>query len=55
VASPILRRRRSPRQALAPQTRGLNDFVHQFKPQVIEAGLLADADMAAAINQIVPK
>jgi hypothetical protein len=31
---------------------GIIYFVHQFKPKFIEAGLLADAEMAAAIGQI---
>ena len=33
-------------------SRGIIYFVHQFKPNFIEAGVLADAEMAAAIKKI---
>ena len=33
-------------------SRGLIYFVHQFKPTFIEAGLLADAEMLAAVTAI---
>ncbi len=33
-------------------SRGLIYFVHQFKPKFIEAGLLADAEMARAVGEI---
>ena len=33
-------------------SRGLIYFVHQFKPQFIEAGLLADGEMTAAVTKI---
>jgi hypothetical protein len=38
--------------SLVRGSRGLIYFVHQFRPQFIEAGLLADADMVAAIKKI---
>ena len=33
-------------------SQGLVYFVHQFKPNFIEAGLLADAEMASAVGEI---
>ncbi len=33
-------------------SRGLIYFVHQFKPKFVEAGLLADAEMLAAVTEI---
>ncbi len=33
-------------------SRGIIYFVHQFKPQFIEAGLLADAEMLAAVTAV---
>jgi hypothetical protein len=38
--------------ALIHGAQGLIYFVHQFKPQFVEAGLLADAEMAAAVGAI---
>lgn len=38
--------------ALIHGSQGLIYFVHQFKPTFIEAGLLADAEMAAAVGDI---
>ena len=38
--------------ALVHGSRGLIYFVHQFKPKFIEAGLLADAEMVAAVTKI---
>lgn len=38
--------------SLVRGSQGLIYFVHQFKPSSIEAGLLADADMAAGVRAI---
>jgi hypothetical protein len=38
--------------ALIHGSQGLIYFVHQFKPNFIEAGLLADAEMAKAVGDI---
>jgi len=38
--------------ALIHGSQGLIYFVHQFKPKFIEAGLLADAEMAGAVREI---
>jgi hypothetical protein len=38
--------------SLVRGSRGLIYFVHQFKPTFLEAGLLADAEMVAAIKQV---
>ena len=38
--------------ALIHGSQGLIYFVHQFEPTFIEAGLLADAEMAAAVGEI---
>jgi hypothetical protein len=38
--------------SLVRGSRGIIYFVHQFKPQFIEAGLLADAEMLAAVTAI---
>jgi len=41
--------------SLVRGSRGLIYFVHQFKPKFIEAGLLADAEMAAQVKAITSK
>jgi hypothetical protein len=38
--------------SLVRGSRGLIYFVHQFRPQFIEAGLLADAEMAAGVRAV---
>jgi hypothetical protein len=38
--------------AIAHGARGITYFAHQFKPRFIEAGLLADAEMAEAVKGI---
>ena len=38
--------------ALIRGARGIIYFAHQFKPKFIEAGLLADEEMAAAVGAI---
>jgi hypothetical protein len=38
--------------SLVRGSRGLIYFVHQFQPKLIEAGLLADKEMTAAVGAI---
>ncbi len=38
--------------SLVRGSRGLIYFVHQFKPELIEAGLLADAEMLAEVSKV---